>query len=41
MTRFRNVELGVFRQYQNTKAILKKKNTGQNCFKQLSKFRRF
>ena len=25
MTIFRNVKLGVFRQYQNTKAILKKK----------------
>ena len=41
MTRFRNVKLGVFTQYQNTKAILKKKNTGQNCFKKLSKFQRF
>ena len=28
MTRFRNVKLGVFRQYQKTKAILKKKNMG-------------
>ena len=26
MTRFRNVKLGVFTQYQNTKAILKNKN---------------
>ena len=41
MTRFRNVKLGDFTQYQNTKAILKKKNTGQNCFKKLSKFQRF
>ena len=41
MTRFRNVKLGVFRQYQNTKAILQKKNTGQNCLKKLSKFQRF
>ena len=41
MTRFRNVKLGVFRQYQNTKATLKTKNTGQNCFKKLSKFQRF
>ena len=30
MTRFRNVKLGVFRQYQNTRTILKKKNIGQN-----------
>ena len=30
MTRFRNVKLGVFRQYQNAKTILKKKNMGQN-----------
>ena len=41
MTRFRNVKLGVFRQYQNTKAILKKKNTRQNRFKKRSKFRKF
>ena len=41
MTRFRNVKLGVFRQYQNTKTILKKKNMGQNCFKKLSKFQKF
>ena len=41
MTRFRNVKLDVFRQYQNTKAILQKKNTGQNCLKKLSKFQRF
>ena len=33
---FRNVKLGVFRQYQNTKAFLKKKNMGQNLFKKLS-----
>ena len=33
MTRFRNVQLGVFGQYQNTKTILKKKNVGQNRFK--------
>ena len=41
MTRFRNVKLGVFRQYQNTKSILKRKNAKQNCFKKLSKFHRF
>ena len=38
MARFRNVELGVFRRYQNTETILKKKNMGQNRFKKLSKF---
>ena len=41
MTRFRNVKLGVFRQYQNTKTILKKKNMGDNHFKKLSKFQKF
>ena len=41
MTRFRNVKLGVFKQYQNTKTILKKKNTRQNCFKKRSKFQKF
>ena len=41
MTRFRNVKLGVFRQYQNTNTILKKKNMGQNRFKKLSKFQKF
>ena len=41
MTRFRNIKLGVFRQYQNTKSILKKKNMGQNRFKKRSKFRKF
>ena len=40
-TRFRNVKLGVFRQYQNTKIILKKKNMRQNRFKKLSKFQKF
>ena len=30
MTRFRNVKLGIFRQYQNKKTMLKKKNTRQN-----------
>ena len=30
MTRFRNVQLGAFRQYQNIKTILKKNNMGQN-----------
>ena len=41
MTRTRNVKLGVFRQYQNTRTILKKKNMGQNCFKKRSKFQKF
>ena len=41
MTRFRNVKLGVFRSYQNTKTILKKKNMGQSCFKKLQKFQKF
>ena len=41
MTRFRNVKLGVFRQNQNTKTILKKKNTGENHSKKLSKFQKF
>ena len=41
MTRFRNVKLGVFRQYQNSKTILKKKNLEQNRFKKLSKFQIF
>ena len=40
MTRFRNVKLGVFRQYQNTKTILKKKKMGENRFKKLSKFKK-
>ena len=35
-TGFRNVKLGVFRQYQNAKAFLKKKNMAQNLFKKLS-----
>ena len=39
MNRFRNVKLGVFRQYKNTKTILRKKNMGQNSFT-LSKFRK-
>ena len=41
MTRFRDVKLGDFRQYQNTKIILKKKNMIQNRFKKLSKFQKF
>ena len=41
MTRFRNIKLGVFRQYQNTRNILNKKNMGQNHFKKLSKFEKF
>ena len=30
MTRFKNVKLSVFRQYQKTKTILKKRDMGQN-----------
>ena len=30
MTRFRNIKLAVFRQYQNTKTVLKKKNMRQS-----------
>ena len=33
MTRFRNIKLGVSRQYENIKTILKQKNLRQNCFK--------
>ena len=40
MTKFRNVKLGVFRQYQNTKTILRKKNMGQNRLQKLSKFQK-
>ena len=36
-----DVKLGVFRQYQNTKAILIKKNRGHNHFKKLLKFQEF
>ena len=41
MARFRNVKLGDFRQYQNTRTILEKKNIGQNPFKKRSKFQKF
>ena len=41
MTRFRNVKLGDFRHYQNTKTVLKKKNMGQNRLKKLSKLQKF
>ena len=41
MARFSNVKLGVFRQYQNTKTILKNKNTRQNRFKKRLKFQKF
>ena len=41
MNRFRNVKLDVFRRYQNTTAILKKKNMGKNRFKKLSKYQKF
>ena len=33
--------MDIFRQYQNTKTILKNKNMGQNCFKKLWKFEKF
>ena len=38
MDRFMNVKLVVFRKYQNTKTVLKKRNIGQNRFKKFSKF---
>ena len=41
MTTFRNVKLGDFRQYQNTRTILKKKNMEQNHFRKRSKFQKF
>ena len=41
MTRFRNVKLGVFRQYQNTRTIFKKNNMEQNRFKKRSKLQKF
>ena len=41
MNRFKNVKLGVFRQYQNTKTFSKKKNMGKNRFMKLSKFQKF
>ena len=41
MTRFKNINLGVFRQYQNIKTILKNIYMGQNRFKELSKFQKF
>ena len=41
MARFRKVKLDVFRQYQNTKTIIKKKNMGQNRFTKRSNFKKF
>ena len=41
MTRFRNVKLGDFRLYQNTRTILKEENMGQNCFRKRSRFQKF
>ena len=41
MTRFKKVKLGVFKQYQSTKTILKKKIIGQNRFEKRSKFQKF
>ena len=41
MTRFRNTKLGVFRQYQNTRTILKIKSMRQNRFKKHLKFQKF
>ena len=38
---FRNVKLGVFRQYKKTKTILIKKKKWQNCFKKFLKFQKF
>ena len=41
MTRFRSVKLGVFRQYQNTKNILKKDNMRQNHLRDVQNFKNF
>ena len=41
MTKFSKVKLGDFRQYQNTRNFLKKKNVGQYRFKKCSKFQNF
>ena len=42
MTRFRNIKLGVLRQYQNTKKKkLKKKNIEESHFKKPSKLQKF
>ena len=41
MTSFRNAQLGVFRQYQKSKTVSKKKYMGQNRFDKLSKFLKF
>ena len=41
MTRFRSVKLGVFRQYQNTKNILKKDNMRQNHLRDVHNFKNF
>ena len=41
MTRFRDVKLGDFRQYQNTRTIFQKKNMGQCCFTKRSKLQKF
>ena len=40
MTRLRNTNLGVFRQRQYTRTIARKKNMGQNLFKEHSKFQK-
>ena len=40
MARFRNIKLGVSRQYQNIKTV-SLRNVGQNRFKKLSKFLKF
>ena len=41
MTRFRNVKLVTFRQYQNIFNISKKKNLGQKTFKEIENFSKF
>ena len=41
MTRYRNFKLGDFRQCQNRRTILKKKNMGQDRFRKRSKFQKF
>ena len=41
MARFRNVKLDIFKQYQNTRTIYKKKNMRQNRFMKCLKFLKF
>ena len=41
MTRSKNVKLGVYGQYQNTKTISENKNMGHNRFKKLLNSKNF